>query len=183
MSSHAHVQLSNSYPFSKPASSKLQLWITDVHCTIIMQTARHGGSPCPKLVDYRWCGSARNACKSGYFRSTTAWTIYHFWTLCHFCDVDIWCSCKSGYFRSTRMEIFMMMISMRSLDSDIQKTYELAQMYRVFFFNCSSQFSVPKWKTMGSQSEILFHGILNLQKILVGWTTFFFLALKFGRNS
>ena len=133
MYSHAHVQLSNSYPFSKPASSKLQLWITDVHCTIIMQTARHGGSPCPKLVDYRWCGSARNACKSGYFRSTTAWTIYHFWTLCHFCDVDIWCSCESGYFRSTRMEIFMMMISMRSLDSDIQKTYELAQMYRVFF--------------------------------------------------
>jgi len=34
----------------------------------IVQTARHGGSPCPNLVDYRWCGSARNACKSGYFR-------------------------------------------------------------------------------------------------------------------
>ena len=51
------------------------------------------------------------------------------------------------------------------------------------FFNCSSQFSVPKWKTMGSQSEILFHEILDVQKILVGWTTFFFLALKFGRNS
>ena len=42
-----------------------------------------------------------------------------------------------------------------------------------FFFNCSSQFSVPKWKTMGSQSEILFHEILDVQKILVGWTTFF----------
>ena len=38
-------------------------------------------------------------------------------------------------------------------------------------------------KTMGSQSEILFHEILNLQKIFVGWTMFFFLALKFGRNS
>ena len=50
------------------------------------------------------------------------------------------------------------------------------------FFNCSSQFSVPKWKTMDSQSEILFHEILNVQKILVGWTMFFFLALKFGRN-
>ena len=36
---------------------------------------------------------------------------------------------------------------------------------------------------MGSQSEILFHEILDVQKILVGWTTFFFLALKFGRNS
>ena len=45
------------------------------------------------------------------------------------------------------------------------------------FFNCSSQFSVPKWKTMGSQSEILFHEILDVQKILVGWTTFLFLAL------
>ena len=42
------------------------------------------------------------------------------------------------------------------------------------FFNCSSQFSVPKWKTMSSQSEILFHEILNVQKILVGWTMFFF---------
>ena len=51
------------------------------------------------------------------------------------------------------------------------------------FFNCSSQFSVPKWKMMGSQSEILFHEILNVQKILVGWKTFFYLALKFGRNS
>ena len=36
---------------------------------------------------------------------------------------------------------------------------------------------------MGSQSEILYHEILNVQKILVGWTTFFFLALKYGRNS
>ena len=51
------------------------------------------------------------------------------------------------------------------------------------FFNCSSQFSVPKWKTMSSQPEILFHEIFDVQKILVGWTTFFFLALKFGRNS
>ena len=51
------------------------------------------------------------------------------------------------------------------------------------FFNYSSQFSVPKWKTMGSQSEILFHEILDVQKILVSWTTFFFLVLKIGRNS
>ena len=36
------------------------------------------------------------------------------------------------------------------------------------FFYSSSQFSVPKCKTMGSQSEILFHEILNVQKILVG---------------
>ena len=53
--------------------------------------------------------------------------------------------------------------------------------YRVVFFNCSFQFSATKWKTMGSQSEILFHEILDVQKILVGWTTFFFLA--FWRNS
>ena len=50
------------------------------------------------------------------------------------------------------------------------------------FFNWSAQFSVPKWKTMGSQSEILFHEILDVQKIVIDWTTFFFLALKFGRN-
>ena len=53
------------------------------------------------------------------------------------------------------------------------------QLYRVediqgAFFDCSSQFSVPKWKMMGSQSEILFHEILDVQKILVGWTTLFF---------
>ena len=36
---------------------------------------------------------------------------------------------------------------------------------------------------MGSQSEILYHEILDVQKILIGWTTFFFLALKFGRTS
>jgi len=34
----------------------------------VVQTARHGGSACPKLIDFRWCGSARNACKAGYFR-------------------------------------------------------------------------------------------------------------------
>ena len=36
---------------------------------------------------------------------------------------------------------------------------------------------------MGSQSETQVHEILNVQKILVGWTKFFILALKFGRNS
>ena len=36
------------------------------------------------------------------------------------------------------------------------------------FFNCSSQFSVPKCKTMSSQSQILFHEILDVQKIPVG---------------
>ena len=51
------------------------------------------------------------------------------------------------------------------------------------FSNCSPQFSVPKWRMMGSQSEVLFHEIHDVQKILVGWTTFFFLVLKFGRNS
>ena len=51
------------------------------------------------------------------------------------------------------------------------------------FFNWSSQFSVPKWKAMGTQSENLFHEVLGVQKIIVGWTTFFFLALKFGRTS
>ena len=53
--------------------------------------------------------------------------------------------------------------------------------YTGWFFNCFSQFSEPKWKTMGSQSVILFHEILDVQKILVGSTTFFFLALKLGQ--
>ena len=36
---------------------------------------------------------------------------------------------------------------------------------------------------MDNQSEILVPEILNVQKILIGWTKFFFLALKFGRTS
>ena len=36
---------------------------------------------------------------------------------------------------------------------------------------------------MGSQSEILFHEILDVQNILIDWTTFFFLALKYGGTS
>ena len=36
---------------------------------------------------------------------------------------------------------------------------------------------------MGSQSVILDHEILDVQKILVGWIKFFFLALKFGRKN
>ena len=51
------------------------------------------------------------------------------------------------------------------------------------YFDWSAQISVPKWKTIGSQSEILFNEILDVQKILVGWTMFFFSALKFGRTS
>jgi len=32
----------------------------------VVQRPAHGGLPCPALVDYKWCGSARN-CKTGYF--------------------------------------------------------------------------------------------------------------------
>ena len=34
------------------------------------------------------------------------------------------------------------------------------------FFNCSSQFSVPTWKTTGSQSEIPFHEILKRSSLV-----------------
>jgi len=34
----------------------------------VRQGARGGGTPCPALIDYRWCGSARNSCKAGYFK-------------------------------------------------------------------------------------------------------------------
>ena len=46
--------------------------------------------------------------------------------------------------------------------------YFLVKIVQGAFFNCSSQFSVPKRKTLGSQSEILFHDILDVQKILFG---------------
>ena len=59
----------------------------------------------------------------------------------------------------------------------------LVVMLTLTYYNCFSKFAVPKWKTMGSQSEILFHEILNVQKNLVGWTIVFLLALKFGQNS
>ena len=47
-----------------------------------------------------------------------------------------------------------------------------------WFFNCSSRFSVPKWKMNGGQSEILFHEIPDVQKILVGWTIFFLFSTE-----
>ena len=67
--------------------------------------------------------------------------------------------------------------------SSFQYIMSITSIIQGGFFYWSAQFSAPKWKTIGSQSEILFHEILDVQKILVGWTTFFFLALKFGRNS
>ena len=80
------------------------------------------------------------------------------------CGCDDW----NGSFSTTYLPVFCVYLGML-IQGD--------------FSNCSSQFSVPKWKTMGSQSEILFHEILDVQKILVGWIKFFFLAMKFGRNS
>jgi len=32
----------------------------------VIKHPRHGGTPCPKLKEFKWCGSARN-CNSGYF--------------------------------------------------------------------------------------------------------------------
>ena len=53
-----------------------------------------------------------------------------------------------------------------------------------WFFNCSSQFSEPNWKMMGGQSD---YAPLNSQCTkdphCIGWTKFFFLAPKYGRNS
>ena len=61
--------------------------------------------------------------------------------------------------------------------SSLIRFRDITDIIQGVFFNCSSQFSVPKRKTLGSQSENLFHEILDVQMILVGWTTFFFLAL------
>ena len=41
------------------------------------------------------------------------------------------------------------------------------------FFNCSSRFSVPKWKTSCSQPGLVFHEIFIVKKLLVGWASFF----------
>ena len=65
--------------------------------------------------------------------------------------------------------------------SDDQKILEIIQ--GGFFLTVPPNFQYQNEKQMGSQSEVLFHEIPDVQKILVGWTTFFFLALKFGRNS
>ena len=37
---------------------------------------------------------------------------------------------------------------------------------------CFAIFSVPKWKTSCSQSELLFQEIFNVKKFLVGWACF-----------
>ena len=51
------------------------------------------------------------------------------------------------------------------------------------FFNCSSPFSVPKWKTSRSQPGQPFQENSNVKKLLVGWASFFILVLKMGRAS
>jgi len=62
----------------KPRSCEVSSWIQWSACSkscgigeavrtrTIIKHPRHGGTPCPKLRDYKWCGSARN-CNSGYF--------------------------------------------------------------------------------------------------------------------
>ena len=51
------------------------------------------------------------------------------------------------------------------------------------FFNCSSQFSVPKWKILFSQRGAFLHWKFLEKDVLVGCNLFFILVLKIGRNS
>ena len=51
------------------------------------------------------------------------------------------------------------------------------------FFNCSSPFSVPKWKNLLSQWEAFLHWKFLEKVVLVGCNLFFILVLKIGRNS
>ena len=51
------------------------------------------------------------------------------------------------------------------------------------FFNWPSPFSVPKWKTSRSQPGQPFQENFNVKKLLIGWASFFILALKMGRAS
>ena len=55
-------------------------------------------------------------------------------------------------------------------------------LYRVLFLTVPPNFQYQNEKRWAA-SQRLFHEILFVQKILVGRTTFFFLALKFGQNS
>ena len=52
--------------------------------------------------------------------------------------------------------------------SSLIRFRDISDIIQGVFFNSSSQFSVPKRKTLGSQSEMQFHEILDVQKILVG---------------
>ena len=45
----------------------------------------------------------------------------------------------------------------------------------VFFLNCFSRFSIPKWKTSCSQPEIHFQEIFNRKKIMLEEQDFFFI--------
>ena len=51
------------------------------------------------------------------------------------------------------------------------------------FFNCSSPFSVPKWKNLLSQRGAFLHWKFLEKVVLVGCNLFFILVLKIGRNS
>ena len=51
------------------------------------------------------------------------------------------------------------------------------------FFNCSSPFSVPKWKNLLSQRGAFLHWKFREKLVLVGCNLFFILVLKIGRNS
>ena len=51
------------------------------------------------------------------------------------------------------------------------------------FFNCSSPFSVPKWKNLLRQRGAFLHWKFLEKAALVGCNLFFILVLKIGRNS
>ena len=51
------------------------------------------------------------------------------------------------------------------------------------FFNCSSPFSVPKWKNLLSQRGAFLHWKFREKLVLVGCNLFFILVLKIRRNS
>ena len=70
------------------------------------------------------------------------------------------------------------------VSKSVRDVFQLAHL-RVFqsYFNCSSRFSVPKWKTSCSQPGLLFQEIFNVKKLLVGWASSLILLLKMGRNS
>ena len=57
-----------------------------------------------------------------------------------------------------------------------------SEIYRVVFLTGPANFQYQNEKRWVANQSFN-HEILYVQKIFVGWTTFFFLALKFGRTS
>ena len=99
------------------------------------------GFPTLSEIPLHWLLPWSSRCNSSHIRSMT-----------EFFRVLLWTPLWGGYLR-------LLLLNPNS------RGFVRLLLYRVLFLTVPPNFSVPKWKTMGSQSEILFHEILDVQKI------------------